>query len=338
MVLVLDQHPAKGAIAPPPAPPKPMNFLTASIAKLKRSLGALSRVDARFAALHEQLNERMDEMRFAQGLVLASLHEHRTSPRIQDYEFKVFSQWGEDGILQYLTRVIPITHKTFLEFGVGNFFESNCRYLMAKDNWRGLVIDGSAANMAQLKRSSFYWKHHLIAVDAFITKDNINALLAQSQFDADVGILSVDLDGNDYFVLDAIDTFTPRILICEYNAVFGPTRTISVPYDPSFDRTRAHSSNLYWGASLPAMTYLANKRGYSLVGTNAAANNAFYVRNDLLNARVEVLTAEQAHAPSLYRESVDTQGAFTFLAGDERLAAIQGMPVFNVEQGVIEPL
>lgn len=315
-----------------------MNFLTANFAKLKRSLGALSRVDARFVALSDQLNERMDEMRFAQGLVLASLHENRTSPRIQDYEFKVFSQWGEDGILQYLTRVIPMEHKTFLEFGVGNFFESNCRFLMTKDNWRGLVIDGSAANMAQLKRSSFYWKHHLMAVDAFITKDNINALLAQSQFAADVGILSVDLDGNDYYVLDAIDTFTPRILICEYNAVFGATRKISVPYDPSFDRTTAHFSNLYWGASLAAMTHLANKRGYSLVGTNTARNNAFFVRNDLLNTRVEALTAEQAYAPSLYRESVNAEGAFTFLAGEERLAAIKGLPVFNVEQGVIEAL
>jgi hypothetical protein len=207
-----------------------------------------------------------------------------------------------------------------------------------KDNWCGLVIDGSSSNMNRLKGSYFFWKHHLLALDAFITRDNINELLARSGFDEDLGILSVDLDGNDYHVLEKITFFRPRILICEYNSVFGATRKISVPYDENFMRTKKHYSNLYWGASLAAMTHLANTRGYSLVGTNTASNNAFYVRNDLLNDRLEALSVEQAYSTSLYRESRDAEGRLTYVGAEDRLKMIKGMPVVNVETKATEQL
>ncbi len=250
----------------------------------------------------------------------------------------MFSQWGEDGIIQHLTRTVDIKNKTFIEFGVEDFFESNCRFLMMKDDWRGFVIDGSRENIAKLKKSNFYWKHHLDAVDAFITKDNINALLAKSGFDADLGILSVDLDGNDYYVLEAIENFRPRILICEYNPIFGATRKISVPYSTNFQRTAAHFSNLYWGASLGAMTHIADIKGYALVGTNNASTNAFYVRKELVNSRVEVLSVEEAYSPSNYRDSRDENGALTYIRGADRFEVIRGLPVFDVERSVVEPL
>jgi hypothetical protein len=294
---------------------------------LRHALGNLRRLD-----------ERFDEVRFNQGLILSNLNSNKTSRRLRDYEFKVFSQWGEDGIIQHLTRVLDLGERTFIEFGVETFFESNCRFLLMKDGWRGFVIDGSSANIDVLRSSYFFWKHPLAAHAAFITKDNINELLARSGFARDLGILSVDLDGNDYYILEAIDGFEPRILICEYNAVFGPTRKISVPYKADFYRTTAHHSNLYWGASLGALSHLAAKKRYSLVGTNSAGNNAFFVRNDLVNSAVEVLTVEAAYRASGYRESRDEQGNLTFAADDERLDIIRGMPVFDVEKAAIEPL
>jgi hypothetical protein len=250
----------------------------------------------------------------------------------------VFSQWGEDGIIQYLTNAISIKNKTFIEFGVESFLEANCRFLMMKDNWSGFVIDGSTENIRKLRESYFYWKYDINAVDAFITRENINDLLLKSGFDEDVGILSIDIDGNDYHVLEAISTFKPRILICEYNAVFGATRKITVPYDPAFNRTDKHFSNLYWGASLSAFTYLANKRGYSLVGTNSSGGNAFYVRNDLLNERIDVRTVEDVYFPSKIRESRDVQGNLTFLSGPDKLKLIQGLPVVNIETSTTEAL
>jgi hypothetical protein len=285
-----------------------------------------------------RIGERIDETKINQGLVLSALNETRISTNLADYEFKVFSQWGEDGIVQYLSKAIEVRHKTFIEFGVESFMEANCRFLLMKDNWSGYVIDGSSSNIAILKNSYFYWKYQIDAADAFITRDNINDLLAKSGFDEDLGILSIDIDGNDYFILEAINTFRPRILICEYNAVFGAARKISVPYEADFFRTRNHYSNLYFGASLSAMTYLANKKGYSLVGINSNGCNAFFVREDLLNEKVKVLTAEQAFLPSSIRQSRDKHGNLSYLAGSDRLREITGLPVVNVETEVIEEL
>jgi hypothetical protein len=280
----------------------------------------------------------LDELKINQGIMLAEQNRRKQGTTLKDYEFRVFSQWGEDGILQHLTRVVEIREKTFIEFGVEDFFESNCRFLMMKDNWSGFVLDGSAANIRRLKESYFYWKYELLAVDAFIMKDNINDLLKRSGFGEDLGILSIDLDGNDYHVLEAVTGFRPRILICEYNAVFGPTRRITVPYDAGFVRTRKHHSSLYYGASLSAIVYLAKEKGYSFAGTNSAGNNAFFVRNDLLNENITSLGAEDGFSPSRFRESRDDHGGLTCVTGDARLKLIAGLPVLNVETGVIEDL
>jgi hypothetical protein len=284
------------------------------------------------------IDEKLDEMKINQGLILSLMQREQRSKSIQDYEFKVFSQWGEDGIIQHLTRALEIKNKTFIEFGVESFFESNCRFLMMKDNWSGFVIDGSSKDIKRLKNSYFYWRYDINAVEAFITRENINELLLRSAFDEDIGILSIDIDGNDYHILEAISTFKPRILICEYNAVFGGTRKISIPYDPAFNRTDGHYSHLYWGASLSALSHLAWQKGYSLIGTNSAGSNAFYVRNDLLTERVEVLSAPEIFIPSKIRDSRNLDGVLTYVGGSDRLKLIQGLPVVNVETGKSEAL
>lgn len=282
------------------------------------------------------MNQQFDEIKINQGIILSNLNKNKNTKDIREYEFQVFSQWGEDGIIQHLISSIDIKNKTFIEFGVEDFFESNCRFLLMKDNWKGFVVDGSATNINRLKKSYFYWKYHLVAVNEFITKENINKILAKSDFDEDLGILSVDLDGNDYYILEVIKDFNPRILICEYNPVFGGSRKISIPYKNDFYRTNAHHSNLYWGASLAAMTHTANNKGYSLVGTNTACNNAFYVRNDLLNENLKVLSVGEAYSPSSYRESRDENGNLTYVTGDKRLNIIKGLPVFEVEKQIME--
>jgi hypothetical protein len=281
---------------------------------------------------------RFDQIKMNQGKILTHLNRSRTSTRLTDYEFKVFSQWGEDGIIQHLLDVVEIKDRTFIEFGVEDFYESNCRFLMMNDNFSGFVMDGSAENAAACKKSYFYWKHALHMKQAFITRDNINELLAESGFGPDLAILSIDLDGVDYWVTEQIRGFTPRILIHEYNALFGGERKISVPYDPSFQRGEKHFSHIYWGASLGALTYLANKRGYTLVGTNSARCNAFYVRNDLMNDKLQALSSQQAYEPSCFRESRDAAGNLTYVSGNDRQKLIAGMPVINVETGAEEVL
>jgi hypothetical protein len=284
------------------------------------------------------IDVKLDRVKINQGIILGELHERKQSKDLRDYEYSIFSQWGEDGIIQRLINVVPVVNKTFIEFGVEAFFESNCRYLLMKDNWSGFVMDGSLDNICRLKASYFYWKYDLVAISAFITRENINDLLAMSGFSQDLGILSIDLDGNDYHILQAIQSFRPRLLICEYNAVFGPVRKISIPYEASFVRRAEQHSNLYWGASLAAVTHLAGARGYSLVGLNSANSNAFFVRRDLLNNQLSVMDPSDGFSQSQSRESRDDKGNLSYVPGDHRLKLIQGLPVINIETNTIESL
>jgi hypothetical protein len=285
-----------------------------------------------------KIEERLDDIKILHGKMIAEMNAAKKSKNIQDYEFKVFSQWGEDGILQKLIGCIDIRNKTFIEFGVEDFYESNCRFLLMNDNWSGFVIDGSASNIDRLRNSYFYWKYPLDSRASFITRGNINDILASSRLDHDLGILSIDIDGVDYFVFEAITDFRPRILIFEYNAVFGRDRKISVPYSDNFQRTESHYSNLYFGASLAALTDLANKRGYTLVGTNSTGINAFFIRNDLMNDSLPALDAQSAFTMLRTRESRDRGGKLTLVEGDDRIDLIKGLPIYNVETGRLETL
>jgi hypothetical protein len=292
----------------------------------------------RSAATILKAEERLDHLKMLQGKVLSEINASKRSTNLIDYEFKVFSQWGEDGILQKLINAVEIRDRTFIEFGVEDFFESNCRFLLMNNNWSGFVVDGSQQNIDRLRNSYFYWRYQIDSVAEFVTRDNVDAVLSLSKFDRDIGVLSIDIDGVDYFVFEAITAFRPRILILEYNAVFGKTRKITVPYSERFHRTAAHYSNLYFGASLPALHELAAKKGYALVGTTSSGVNAFFVREDLLNDALAAQTAESAYNPSKTRESRDKRGFLSFVQGDDRLGLIKGMPVYNIESNQMEPL
>jgi hypothetical protein len=285
-----------------------------------------------------QLFRDLEAMRLTQGRILTELNRTKTSDALRDFEFKVFSQWGEDGIIQRLVAALPIAHRTFIEFGVEDFAESNCRFLMMNNHWSGYVIDGSSHWIAKLQAAEWRWKHDLNAHCAMVTRENVNELLLASGFDRDLGILSIDVDGNDYWLLEALDAYSARILIVEYNSLFGSERRISVPYDPAFSRTAKHYSDLYFGASLAALTYLAERKGYSLVGTESVGVNAFFVRSDLVGGALRALTVEEAFVESRVRQSRDREGRLDFLPTQARYAAIAGMPVVNVETGALETL
>lgn len=255
---------------------------------------------------------------------------------LRESEFSVFSQWGQDGIIQYLINRIPLEADTFIEFGVEDYAESNTRFLMMHDNWRGLVIDGSESNIDAIKRRDFYWRHDLTAIPAFITRDNINELIGR-RFRGDAGILSIDIDGNDYWIWEAIEVVHPKIVICEYNSVFGPKRAVTIPYSANFSRTSAHYSNLYFGASLAALHRLAAQKGYVFVGCTQAGNDAFFVRKDVAS-NVTAMTVEEGYVLSKARESRDSNGQLTFVSGEGRLRLIANMEVLDIESQKMIPL
>ncbi len=251
---------------------------------------------------------------------------------LSDAEFKVFSQFGEDGIIEWLISHVDVPSRRFVEFGVQSFQEANCRFLMRNRNWRGLIMDGSEANIAAAQQDPSYWQHELTAIPAFITAENINSLLVDAGFTDPLGILSIDVDGNDYWIWDAIDVVSPGIVVCEYNGILGDTQPISIPYKPKFTRFDGHFSGYYFGCSITALIHLATKRGYTFVGTASNAINAFFVRNDLAQPVLDLLDQIRAFPPH-HRDSRDEAGRLSYVGGLERLELIRHLPVINVVTG-----
>jgi hypothetical protein len=297
----------------------------------RRAVGTIAAASVQAA----QLSTEFDRLRAQMGAIEAARVRALPADRVRDAEFQAFSQFGEDGILQFLVAHVPVPleSEVFVEFGVEDYHESNTRFLLVHDNWRGLIMDGGDAMHEFLRVSGLAWRHHIDATTAFIDRDNINTLISDAGIEGDIGLLSIDLDGNDYWVLEAVDVVSPRILALEYNAAFGPEAAVTVPYDPAFVRSEKHWSYLYWGASLAALTRKANEKGFALVAGNRAGNNAFYVRRDVLGDIPELPVAEAFH-PSRFRESRNRAGELSYVSNpQERLRLLRELPVVDVEAG-----
>lgn len=251
---------------------------------------------------------------------------------IHDVEFSVFSQWGDDGIIQYLINAINIENETFIEFGVGNYLEANTRFLLINNNWKGLIFDGSEKNINYVQNDSIYWKFDLTAKPLFITKSNINEAIKSAGFEGKIGLLHIDIDGNDYWIWEHIQVVDPEIVIMEYNSVFGNKSAISVPYKDDFFVSNEHYSNLFFGASLKAMIHLADKKGYSFVGSNSAGNNAYFVRNDKMNF-LKSMSAEEGYVKCKFRQNRNANAEFSFEPDTEKINQCGSLMVVNVENG-----
>lgn len=252
--------------------------------------------------------------------------------RLADAELKVFSQFGDDGIIQYLIAQTEVAAEVFVELGVERYTEANTRFLLIHDNWTGLVVDGHPQHVEAILRDPVSWRHDLVARCAFIDRDNVDQVLTEAGFSGPIGLLSLDIDGNDYWVWERLEAVEPTIVVVEYNSLFGWQRPVTVPYDPAFSRAAAHASNLYWGSSLAALARLAVAKGYAFVGCNSAGNNAYFVRRDRLGA-VRPVTLEEGFVLAKFRESRDADGRLSFLRGAARQAAIGDQPLVDVATG-----
>ena len=264
--------------------------------------------------LHAELDSRghilslLEPLRIAQGRIESRQTETIPPENWDAMGFGVTSQFGEDGFLQHLIRQVPGAPHSFVEFGVENYRQANTRFLLEKDRWRGLIMDGSEHNIATLREGdAAYWMRDLTAVAAFITRENINALLTEHGFTGELGLLSIDIDGNDFWVWQAIEAVAPQLISVEYNFRFGSDVAVAVPYSPTFDKNIAHPSRLYYGASLRALTGLANERGYDLVGCSDGGVNAFFVRHDIRPATLPCQTVAEAFRAGQHAEWHDSE-------------------------------
>lgn len=291
-------------------------------------------IDALYS-LQSQLNylaEQVEQVKIlaAQPMV-RELRGLKDPIPLRESEFRAFSQFGDDGIIQYVTSRIdlPAVERRFIEFGVENYREANTRFLLLNDNWSGLVMDGSESHVASIRSEQIHWRHDLTALARFITRENINSIIEEAGFSGRVGILSIDVDGNDYWIWEALTTVNPAIVIIEYNGIFGSREAVTIPYQAEFVRQNAHYSYLYWGTSLPALCHLAARKGYIWIGCNSAGNNAYFVRNEYAGAFCQPsLPADFEQAK--FREARDAKGNLAYIGQREGFQLIKDLPVWDV--------
>jgi hypothetical protein len=283
------------------------------------------------------LEKNLEKIQLTLGKIEARQLEQQKSSTFNDHEMQVFSQWGEDGLIQFLIKHVAIERPIFVEFGVEKYTESNTRFLLKNNNWSGLVIDGSEDNINYIKNDPIYWQHNLKVEHAFIDKDNINHLIEKNGISGDIGLLSIDIDGNDYWIWQAIDVIKPRIVVCEYNSTWGPDLAVSTIYDAKFERTKKHFSNLYYGASISALTQLGASKGYSLIGSGIEGVNVFFVRNDLIGA-LKVVSPQAAYVETKIRQSRDENGMLSMLSIQNVLKLMQSLELSDIDKDKVSKI
>jgi len=206
-------------------------------------------------------------------------------PALNDVEFRTFSQNGEDGILWYLFSLIGTTNKTAVEVCAGDGIQCNTANLIINHGWTALLFDGSQENV---ERGAAFYRSHPDTftyppqfVHAWIEAENINQLIADHGFAGEIDLLSLDIDGIDYWLWKAINVVRPRVVVAETQAVWGDTRSVTVPYRKDFRAEYVDGFGIYCGASLPAFAKLAREKGYRLIGAQRYGFNAFFLREDV---------------------------------------------------------
>ena len=261
----------------------------------KKLLGELKQQRSELAALNERLarlETQQADLRKIAGKVCkrvvhlepdlhAVLRTLRLEPeslrypqRLMARRYRLTSQNEEDGITLSLFDELGVTNRRFAEIGSG-LSGGNSACLAQELGWTGLMVDGDEVHMTQVRRRF----PGVTAVAAWVTRENINNLITDAGLDGEIDFLSIDLDGNDYWVWDALTACAPRLVVVEYNSSFGAERAVTIPYDPTFDRHKYRF--VYYGASLAALAKLATRKGYRLVTTEPTGVNAYFLRNDV---------------------------------------------------------
>jgi hypothetical protein len=241
--------------------------------------------------------------------------------RLGLHEFQMFSQTGADGIIAEIYRRIGLTNRFFVEFGVGNGLENNTLALLLH-GWVGVWIEASRKQNKVIRKelATFLAARKLTVLEEFITRDNIVSLFERGHVPHEPDIVSIDIDGNDYWVCEALlSRYQPRLIVIEYNALLGPSLPWIMEYNPSHARESMVVTS-YYGASLKALEKLLARKGYSLVGCDFLGMNAFFVRNDLVEDRFRApYTSENHFEPNrlfLYRRNGQPRKVGPFVTPD----------------------
>ncbi|MDJ0842624.1 hypothetical protein [Crocosphaera sp.] len=245
------------------------------------------------------IRERLKQMPIIREMEQIKGRDRYKNPKsLIPFGDKVYSQTDEDGIIREIFNRIGTTNKIFVEFGIGNGLENNSLALLF-ENWQGLWIDASTRSVNKIKQefSPIIERKQLQIIESFITKENIDDLISSYIKAEEIDLLSVDIDGNDYHVVEAITCVSPRVIVIEYNAKFTPP----IMYCMDYNSTHGWRKDDCFGASLKFFEVNLEKKGYYLVGCNISGVNAFFVRKDLVKDKfLAPFTAENHYEPPRY--------------------------------------
>ena len=268
---------------------------------------------------------------FLQGKILENqILNKKNISNLNEVEFSVFSQFGEDGIISWLSNQIPDIKKIFLEIGTQDYWESNTRYLLKSQLWKGYLIEGSKEDVRKIKKQRIYWQNNLTAICKFLNTDNINKIIDKNIKEKNIGLLSLDIDGNDYWILNKIQ-LESDLVVLEYNPIFGDIHKITIPYEKNFERNKKHFSNMYFGCSIKALISLMEEKNYIFLGTNSQGMNAFFVnKNKYIYFKNKILN--KSIAPPLSRDARNIDGKLNFKNLNKNLKLIENFAVYDLDK------
>jgi len=273
--------------------------------------------------------------------ILNMRNNYQNIKNINDLDYKIYSQFGEDGIIDYLIKSLNIISPKFVEIGVGDYSECNTRFLFETAQPKGLIIDCIENFKKEVSKNISLWKGDLKILNEKINSKNINQILEMEGFTSEIDIFSLDIDGVDYWILEKLPPNFSKIVIVEYNSIFGPDLEVSVPNINDFDRSNYHHSNLCFGASLKAMISLLEKKGFVFLGSTRSKVNAFFVLKteiDKINLNIPNTDDLSFYTNSNITESRNVDGQLNYLSGKDKLSEISECELINLNDNNLKKI
>ena len=283
-----------------------------------------------------------DRILVATGAIASMRSRYANITNLWDTEIRVFSQWGEDGILTYLLDSLEIWKPKIIEIGAGNFEECNSRFQAEFRNASVYAVDSRSDLKPHVESLEIYWRNTIFPINDHVTPDNVNSHLNVARHNlGGLDVFSLDVDGNDFWILQSANLEGISIVVCEYNPVFGDSSSITVPRDDYFSREDKHYSYLYYGMSLRACIELLSSKGYVFCGANLAGNNAFFIESNLID-RIKLVIPDPSNLSKFIdwrvRESRNEIGEMSYLTGNEQKKLIGNLKVYDLKKSSLVSL
>jgi len=273
------------------------------------------------------------------SILISKRKNYLNFENINDAEEKIFSQNGEDGIIDYVLETLDIKDPKFIEIGVEDYIESNTRLLYHIRNSQGLIIDQNI-DVNKLSKNLDLWKGRIKVIKEAVGPNNINEIVRKNYFNKNLDLFSIDIDGLDFWVIKELPKNFSKICVAEYNPLFGSELEITVPNIKNFDRTDYHYSNLCWGVSLKGLINIMKEKNFIFLGVNNLKNNAFFINKNYQNLFKKIILGINSKLENYvnhdFKESRDKRGKLTNLSSEEQLKEIKDCQVVDIKKSLVE--